>query len=317
MGGPFSTISRSQPRIPPNDAEGKRVILALCIMLGRDYVLLESANMMATHLVLFVKQSLADLISDVESDTVATGLAGCIGNKGGVAVGFSIGQTSLLFVNAHFAAHQNQVQNDEIVKFRSKTSVVRIPDSITKPKPEPIVAHKQVEDRNSDFSRINSELRMGRGGNRTEGQLKAVNVVDRYDCVFWGGDLNYRINGNRGLVDLSMKKEFREVEIPFLILLLRINMLGRLYTEPLTVPTPVLQVLVHNDQLLLERAKGNVFEGFLEGPLDFRPTYELRTVPHAHSQFVRSRLLIRIDHCVRWDHRYPDVPAPLRFVGIP
>lgn len=34
------------------------------------------------------------------------------------------------------------------------------------------------------------------------------------------------------------------------------------------------QVLVANDQLLTEKKKGNIFAGFLEGPLSFQPTYK-------------------------------------------
>ena len=34
------------------------------------------------------------------------------------------------------------------------------------------------------------------------------------------------------------------------------------------------QVLIHNDQLGIERAKGNVFHGYAEGPLAFRLTYQ-------------------------------------------
>ena len=44
--------------------------------------------------------------TDVQSDVVATGLANKLGNKGGVAVSFCVGQTSLLFICSHFAGNR-------------------------------------------------------------------------------------------------------------------------------------------------------------------------------------------------------------------
>ena len=50
-------------------------------------------------------------MSATESSSVATGLGNTLGNKGGVGVGFTVGSTSFLFINAHFAAHQNKVRS--------------------------------------------------------------------------------------------------------------------------------------------------------------------------------------------------------------
>ncbi len=49
-------------------------------------------------------------VADVQSDAIATGIGNKLGNKGGVGVSFSLGQTSMLFVCAHFSAHQNAVE---------------------------------------------------------------------------------------------------------------------------------------------------------------------------------------------------------------
>ena len=74
-----------------------------------DHELLSHETLAATHIAVFVKKELLPYVSRVEHGSVATGIANTIGNKGGVAVSCSLGATSFLFVNAHFAAHQNNV----------------------------------------------------------------------------------------------------------------------------------------------------------------------------------------------------------------
>ena len=74
--------------------------------------------------------------------------------------------------------------------------------------------------------------------------MEAERVSERFDRVFWLGDLNYRINGTRPMVDSLLKGNMHEV-------------------------------LAFNDQLRIERAEGRVFVGFGEGPCNFRPTYRL------------------------------------------
>eukprot|EP00656_Telonema_subtile_P055525 TRINITY_DN8629_c0_g1_i1.p1 TRINITY_DN8629_c0_g1~~TRINITY_DN8629_c0_g1_i1.p1 ORF type:complete len:290 (-),score=46.59 TRINITY_DN8629_c0_g1_i1:58-927(-) len=167
--------------------------------------LVADQTLCATHLAVYVKNSLYYKVAAVETNSVPTGVANAIGNKGGVGVAMTLGQTSMLFVNAHFAAHQTK-----------------------------------VAERNADYLRINQNLSLGRAGSRADLALAS----DRFDCVFWSGDLNYRINGNRGMID-------------------------HLLTEHMA------EVLRNNDQLTQEMSGGNVFQGFEEGPLSFQPTYKL------------------------------------------
>ncbi|CEO99012.1 Inositol polyphosphate-related phosphatase domain-containing protein [Plasmodiophora brassicae] len=92
-----------------------------------------------------------------------------------------------------------------------------------------------VEQRNSDYHAINEQLALaGRNGRLTS---------DAFDVVFWFGDLNYRIEGGRRMIDS----------------LLRHGML---------------EVMMANEQLAREMRKGAVFAGFLEGPIDFLPSYK-------------------------------------------
>ena len=40
----------------------------------------------------------------------------------------------------------------------------------------------------------------------------AVLVADRFDRVFWSGDLNYRINANRKMADMLLVQQMAEVK---------------------------------------------------------------------------------------------------------
>jgi hypothetical protein len=55
----------------------------------------------------FVHRGIAHHCSFVTSAAVATGAGNTLGNKGGVAIYLKVGNTRILVVNAHLAAHQN------------------------------------------------------------------------------------------------------------------------------------------------------------------------------------------------------------------
>ena len=95
-----------------------------------------------------------------------------------------------------------------------------------------LAAHaERVVDRNADFHRIARKL------------FRASEFATAGDAVFWMGDLNYRVDGNRKGLDTVLGLNMRDV-------------------------------MLANDQLRREMRKGKVFFGFREGPLDFRPTYK-------------------------------------------
>lgn len=70
-------------------------------------------------------------------------------------------------------------------------------------------------------------------------------VTQRFDAVFWLGDLNYRINGKRASVEEFVGKDKHAHEL-----------------------------LLSHDQLRIEMNSKKVFYGFKEGPLNFHPTYK-------------------------------------------
>jgi len=78
--------------------------------LGEDYRMIKSHNMSAIHVMVFVHRHLWRYVWDIKSAQVATGFANFVGNKGGAQIGFNIGHTSMLFTNAHLAAHANKMK---------------------------------------------------------------------------------------------------------------------------------------------------------------------------------------------------------------
>jgi len=73
--------------------------------LGKDYMMIKTQSLNAMHLMVFAHRSLWRYIWDIKAGCVATGVGNFLGNKGSTQVGFKIGHTALLFVNAHLAAH--------------------------------------------------------------------------------------------------------------------------------------------------------------------------------------------------------------------
>eukprot|EP01038_Epipyxis_sp_PR26KG_P005682 gene5682-7844_t len=79
------------------------------------------------------------------------------------------------------------------------------------------------------------------------------------DVVVFMGDLNYRIKGNRAIIDRLLEKDMHEV-------------------------------LVQNDQLRINMDKFLVLQGFVEPPITFRPTYKLDIGKNSYDSSVKNRI---------------------------
>mmetsp|Transcript_6208 Transcript_6208/g.12315 ORF Transcript_6208/g.12315 Transcript_6208/m.12315 type:complete len:487 (-) Transcript_6208:42-1502(-) len=190
---------------------------AVCAACGQSYVKLRSHTLQATHLIVMIHSALLPFISNPSSLAVATGLSlqgtgQQLGNKGGIGISFKVGRTSFCFINAHLAAHQ-----------------------------------KAFEKRTAEFVKISQEVAkaLGKAEKNAGGEdaIDANPLCNSFDHVFWSGDMNYRINGTRSVVDALLEKEMHEV-------------------------------LLNNDQLSLAMKTTTSFIGFKEGPLNFKPTYK-------------------------------------------
>ena len=67
--------------------------------------------MWGIHVIVFVRNEMLPHISRVTSSYVKCGIAGLMGNKGGVGCGFVYREhTSIAFISAHLTAHSDKVQ---------------------------------------------------------------------------------------------------------------------------------------------------------------------------------------------------------------
>lgn len=63
--------------------------------------MVSSVSLTATHLAVFINTKLSPLVTNVETDYVATGFKNMIGNKGGVKIKFDLVDTSIVVINSH------------------------------------------------------------------------------------------------------------------------------------------------------------------------------------------------------------------------
>jgi len=129
-----------------------------------SYVLLSIQSLWSIHLVIICRSDLKNRIKHLTSSTEATGIAHVLGNKGGVATGFVIDNTtSLAFVTSHLAARVTRLHT-----------------------------------RQENYEEIVNGLHLGGMAHGTQ-PVKSMDFLHSFDHVFWFGDLNYRIDmGSHG-----------------------------------------------------------------------------------------------------------------------
>lgn len=81
---------------------------------------------------------------------------------------------------------------------------------------------------------------------------------EKHDIVFWCGDLNYRLVCHRVLVESAINSK----QLP---------------------------LLLQADQLVQEMKKGAVFDGFVEGPITFTPTYKFNPGTNVYDTSAKQR----------------------------
>ena len=113
----------------------------------------------------FASVRIIPLITNIQSNHVATGIMNTIGNKGGIGICFNVGKTSFLFVNWHLASGES---------------------------------NKRDKRRAEDFNNIDLRMKLPYRYNIKEEwkvhKSDLSRVGNRFDCCIWTGDMNFRIN---------------------------------------------------------------------------------------------------------------------------
>eukprot|EP00117_Sycon_ciliatum_P035229 scpid27559/ scgid26752/ 72 kDa inositol polyphosphate 5-phosphatase; 5-phosphatase that induces arborization; Phosphatidylinositol 4,5-bisphosphate 5-phosphatase; Phosphatidylinositol polyphosphate 5-phosphatase type IV len=189
--------------------------------LGPSHILLRTVSLGVLYLIVFIRRELLWFVTDIEEDSYATRPGTMIKTKGAVALSLRIFGTSLLFITSHLTAHQANMQ-----------------------------------DRHNDVGRIATGLRLTDG--KEDINVDHAVLAERFDCVFWGGDLNYRCNVT--------------------------------YSEAVAlVQSDKLSTLLEHDQLTNAMNTGDVFDGFEEMEITFPPTFKFDVNSDMYDSSTKQR----------------------------
>lgn len=172
--------------------------------LGGEFRLVASRNMSAIHVMVVAHRSVLSFIWNVDSAQVATGIGNFIGNKGGVQVGFCVGRTSVLFVNAHLAAHQSKMGE------RTKDHARILEESPLRKDKSSTGVHNEY-DRVFFMGDLNARVNAQRDEVDewlTTGKLGECLQRDQLLCLL-------RAEGARAVAECGLWPDFEEAEIKF------------------------------------------------------------------------------------------------------
>lgn len=183
--------------------------VAMQEVIGLSHVLLHSTALGTLHLAIFIRRELIWFCSEPEESTIATRQATAIKTKGAIAITLQVFGTSFLFINCHLTAHDSNIR-----------------------------------ERILDYEKIRGGLELPRKTPTREASAIS-DVTSKFDCVFWLGDLNFRISGSRSDVLAHLCR-----------------------------PMPDFDFLLEADQLKITMDRGEAFLGFHEERIQFVPSYK-------------------------------------------
>lgn len=204
---------------------------------GGRYTQILARHLVGLLLCVLVKDTALPHIRDVRGTTAGVGVMGVMGNKGGVSVRFTLYDSSICVVCSHLAAHRENVAGRNGDFQSIIEKSVFLPNNDT-----------TTQSNISNTGDLDVREDKARKLHYTTGlsPFEELNILD-HDLVFWIGDLNYRIDESVNIDEVFSKVEAKDWAY-----------------------------LRQYDQLNNERAKGNVFQKFSEGELNFGPTYKFQ-----------------------------------------
>lgn len=201
--------------------------------IGHEYVMVAKYHLMEIKLLLFVHRKHRARIGKTEATSEATGIGNVVGNKGAVAVKLVLDDTSFCFVSSHLAAHEGA---------------------------------KFLQQRNADVQEIMRNLE--RSGPTKSSALPSIH---QFSHIIWMGDLNYRLDLERGLPKATMMSHDEKWDLVHSAILRK-----------------DVRMLVQYDELRGEIEKMRAFANFCEGDIKFLPTFKVaRGKPGCEYQRLR------------------------------
>ena len=186
--------------------------------IGPSHVLLHSVIHGVLCLTIFVRRDIIWFFSEPEDDVYNTRLAAfnMMQTKGALGISFKFFGTSFLFICSHLPAHDEN-NDDRKEEYENIISELDLPENL-----KPLKPRYENED----------------------------DVTDRFDVVFWFGDLNFRI-----------EKTYEET---------------RAFVKNIKVFShDAVAPLLEKDQLTCGMKDGSLFRGFREVlPISFPPTFK-------------------------------------------
>lgn len=225
-----------------------------------NFDMVASTSMVGLWMGIFAVAHQRQFISKVQTGSFARGIGGVLGNKGAVLIRFDLADTSVCFVNAHFAAHRENVskRNEDFHSILMHNTFQDYLKSVENPLHIATTCSPQVAYLEQQLRELKKKKSVYEGEILTADTKKAHSSIttasescfkdlspDDHDIIIWAGDLNYRIV--TGIDTLQVYDVIRQ---------------GRAL------------LLAPYDQLNQERENGNVFQAFHEGLLTFEPTYK-------------------------------------------
>ncbi|KAH8859504.1 72 kDa inositol polyphosphate 5-phosphatase [Schistosoma japonicum] len=191
-------------------SDKNELLIRLQAAVGIKHVLFTYATHGTLALMIFLNRDLIWYTSVPQSVGVTTSAA--VRTKGAVAICFILFGTSLLFLSAHFKA-----------------------------------SHSNCERRVQDYLEVVNNINLPKVGFNKGYKYEESNPLDRFDVVFWAGDLNFRIQRPRHLVENVINGKYKH---------------------------KTFEALLCADELLNAQSQGTVFQNFDEGRICFPPTYK-------------------------------------------
>lgn len=217
-----------------SSTELRDLVVSFQASIGPNHVLLHSASLGVLSLSIFVRRDLIWYVSVPEDDfyNLRTKPTNIIKTKGAICISFALFGTTFLFVNSHLSAHIDKNQ-----------------------------------ERLNEYDRICRSINLPQNLKPLKPMYISNDLTSRFDCVFWFGDLNFRIEQRYSdalkmltrFVDLKKREKFTN----------SIRVVNRASLSSF-------EMLMNDDQLSKALNKGDIFHGFQEAKIRFPPTYKYR-----------------------------------------